>query len=344
MSTVRIHYFSGTGNTERAVGIFRQHLAEKGYTTEIRQITTEKPVREEGLAEEVIAFPTLGFSAPAMVKKYARRLPPGNGRKMAVLCVNAGGPMQAIRQMVHILKNRGYSVSLTASAGYPQNWIQFMPSPNAEEVQSRTENGDTLALAFARDYVAGVKHLDHPGTGTLVMSVPIAFLFVLLGRRLLGKAFIANEDCTSCGLCRKMCPSHTIRMSGSPARPVWKANCQNCNRCMNLCPAHAIVTSNLRLGVHMGLFVILSALAVIAGIVSGRYLSGILPGFLPLAAGCAFFILASAILFIAQYSIIDFFLTFVLQRLFPKAFRKTFNTDIRRYCAPGFKPAGTEKL
>ena len=98
MNPVLIHYFSATGNTARAVRIFRESLEAQGRSTRILLITGEKS-RPSEQVEEVLAFPTLAFSAPSMVKDYVRRLPRVQGRSMAVLCVNAGGPAQAIREM-----------------------------------------------------------------------------------------------------------------------------------------------------------------------------------------------------------------------------------------------------
>jgi len=78
----------------------------------------------------------------------------------------------------------------------------------------------------------------------------VGLLFGLVGRRFLGKLFIADDDCTACGLCVRGCPVKAITM-GTGNRPRWKSNCESCNRCINLCPTRAINTSIFR-GIFLG--------------------------------------------------------------------------------------------
>jgi NAD-dependent dihydropyrimidine dehydrogenase PreA subunit len=64
---------------------------------------------------------------------------------------------------------------------------------------------------------------------------------MLFGRPILGKLFLADERCTSCGICARNCPFGAIRMLGRPApRPYWTWHCESCMRCMNVCPENAV--------------------------------------------------------------------------------------------------------
>lgn len=51
------------------------------------------------------------------------------------------------------------------------------------------------------------------------------------------RKFYADENCTGCGLCEKVCPVHTITVSG---KPEWGKNCTQCLGCINRCPVKAI--------------------------------------------------------------------------------------------------------
>jgi Pyruvate/2-oxoacid:ferredoxin oxidoreductase delta subunit len=74
-----------------------------------------------------------------------------------------------------------------------------------------------------------------------LVLAPVSLGYLLVGRPLLGKLFIADERCTSCGICAKTCPFGAIRMLGtSKARPYWTWDCESCMRCMNVCPESAI--------------------------------------------------------------------------------------------------------
>jgi ferredoxin len=51
--------------------------------------------------------------------------------------------------------------------------------------------------------------------------------------------FTVNNDCNSCGLCKKVCPRNTIKMSDG--KPVWeKPQCETCLACLHRCPKAAI--------------------------------------------------------------------------------------------------------
>ena len=46
--------------------------------------------------------------------------------------------------------------------------------------------------------------------------------------------YTRTDDCTDCGLCEKICPSHATN------RDDDKAECYYCNRCVDICPHNAI--------------------------------------------------------------------------------------------------------
>jgi NAD-dependent dihydropyrimidine dehydrogenase PreA subunit len=75
-------------------------------------------------------------------------------------------------------------------------------------------------------------------------------MFSFVGRRALGKIYVADDRCTSCGWCERACPAATIRMRcrGSARRlPRWGWRCEACQRCINGCPEKAIQVSGLRI-------------------------------------------------------------------------------------------------
>ncbi|MEL7656539.1 MAG: EFR1 family ferrodoxin, partial [Bacillota bacterium] len=49
--------------------------------------------------------------------------------------------------------------------------------------------------------------------------------------------FYADDKCTGCGICEKVCPVHTIKVNG---KPTWGKECTQCLGCINRCPVHAI--------------------------------------------------------------------------------------------------------
>jgi MinD superfamily P-loop ATPase len=50
--------------------------------------------------------------------------------------------------------------------------------------------------------------------------------------------FVADEKCTACGTCTKVCPVKNIELADG--KPEWKHRCELCLACMHFCPVAAI--------------------------------------------------------------------------------------------------------
>ncbi|HBF36584.1 MAG TPA: hypothetical protein DDW50_04620 [Firmicutes bacterium] len=338
METVFIHYFSGTGNTKRAVDVIAQDLQKNGF--EVRQfaITDAKPTIEENADFNIFAFSTLSWSAPALVKKYLRRLPKGKGMKTGVFAVYAGDPGQGILKTERLLAKKGFNVFLSGGAVYPNNWSQ-MTNPNpptSPEVKEILARGDKMAMDFAESFCKGQQQPEKKEQSGSLITRFAALFFGLFGRRFLGKAYIADSACSHCGLCVKTCPVHTIKMAGViQKKPHWKFNCEDCARCINICPQKAIQTSMPKLIFN---FLLLFAEIGVCFPVAGR-ITSILSGPWKLAGWIGSFGITLLIVLWLQFVVIDRFI-FGLEQIpvFQKFFEKSLTKGYNRYMAPGFKP------
>jgi len=53
--------------------------------------------------------------------------------------------------------------------------------------------------------------------------------------------FYVNENCTTCGICKRVCPVDNIIIK---KKPVYKNNCERCLACIHICPENAIHMRN----------------------------------------------------------------------------------------------------
>ena len=121
-----IHFFSGTGNTARAVQAIGARLAGAGYEVAQRDVDgrAEPPAEIPDLT--VVAFPIWAWAAPHFVLAYARRLPKAAGARAAVFATCGGFGAQGVGEMERILRRRGYRVVASGEAVYPDNWLLAM--------------------------------------------------------------------------------------------------------------------------------------------------------------------------------------------------------------------------
>jgi NAD-dependent dihydropyrimidine dehydrogenase PreA subunit len=251
MATTIIHYFTGTGNTAHAVKIISEQLRGIGHEVTMLQVKKDVVPPVEAYDFHIIAFPVLSWSAPVMMKRYLRKMPRVNGVRTAILAIKGaifagkdlsiGYTGQALEQAKNILTRRQYNVFLTGDTAYPDNWTQLTNPCTAHENEKIFPIGDADVNAFIQKFLADKSELYYCSPFNLIWSYLVAGLFGHIGRRILGKFYIADERCTGCNICAKTCPAGTITMWHD--KPRWSTTCEDCNRCINLCPEKAIQVS-----------------------------------------------------------------------------------------------------
>lgn len=351
---IAIRYFTGTGNTAHAAKLMTGQLQGKGHTVEVRRVRRGARPPSGSFDLQIFAFPVLSWSAPVMMKRYLRSLPRLQGERgscAAILAVNGGMMVkgsfrkgysgQALEQAEGILRRRGYDVFRTASASFPENWTQFVNPPVTKDAEAAFPLGEAEVHDFVNRLLAGEESLYRCGSLNRLWSGVLAFLFGSIGRRLLAKAYIADEGCTACGLCEATCPAGTIRL-GRRSRPSWGADCEDCNRCINICPEQAIQVSLPLLVLHLLFHIGLTAAAI-------RSLPGFIPALaglhtLPLA-GLKILFGAAAVFFFLWVNLLLIDAPLQLLARLPglhRFFLLSHTRGYRRYSAPGFKPTAKE--
>ncbi|MFO7731614.1 MAG: EFR1 family ferrodoxin [Spirochaetia bacterium] len=276
----RLYYFTGTGNTARAVGIIQSSLEQAGHQLHTELITPHTAPPDPGSYDVLLlSFPTYAWAPPVLVQKYIRRLKGGQAAgtrfrsrqgsrtKAAVCVIDGGGSFQCADQSRRMLQRRGFDVVLTSRAGYADNWRQMTNPPSQESGRKENPTGDAQVREFVRQLLQEDRAHYHVGLGHTLWSRAVAWLFKWIGRPLMATFYTSDNDCTSCNLCAEACPVGAIRMkpavrtaAGAHARtnsgkkllqrkvPRWQLSCESCNRCINICPVSAINTSITRIG------------------------------------------------------------------------------------------------
>lgn len=346
MSNICIHYFTGTGNTAHAVKLISDKLKLHGYEISISMVNKDAMPPFKHFDFHIIAFPVLSWSAPVLMKKYVKLFPKINASEVAILAINGaiinngklikGYTGQALEELERILKNKKYKVFLTGNASFPDNWTQVSNPSNKEDADKIFKTGEADVNIFIDKFLSNKKELYRCGGFNRFWSYTTSKLFGIVGRRVLGKFYIADEHCTGCEICAKSCPVQTIRMENK--KPYWDSRCEDCNRCINICPEKAIQVS-------IPMFILQSAINIILTIWTIK----IITTFVPLLISLNSWLLAliEALTIIACYGIL-LWISFVpidilLRKLLMvnrirHLFSFSYTNKFRRYKAPGFNP------
>jgi NAD-dependent dihydropyrimidine dehydrogenase PreA subunit len=348
MATIFIHYFTGTGNTAHSVKLISERLREKGNEVKIIQVQKGVVPPVEAPDFHLIAFPVLSWAAPVLMKKYVSEMPKSGRAKTAILAVNGaiiynrnlvkGYTGQALEQLENILRKKKYDVFLTGNASFPDNWTQFTNPCKPDEVKQIFMVGDAEVQTFSEKFLSGKNELYRCGIGNIIWSNMVANLFGYLGRRALGKFYIADQNCTNCGICVKSCPVSAI--NSGKEKPWWGTTCEDCNQCINICPEKAIQVS-------LSLFIIqcvlnfgLTIWAIVAIL---KYIPLMIPLDKLFLIPIEIVLIFLATIFFIWVLMVPFDAFFRLLMKIPSIrifFSKSYTTNFRRYVAPGFKPLG----
>ena len=71
----------------------------------------------------------------------------------------------------------------------------------------------------------------------------IAYRFLIKLPPKMDKNYNISNDCTGCGICKKVCPVGNIDLDDDN-RPYFKHHCEQCVACIQYCPNRAINYKN----------------------------------------------------------------------------------------------------
>ncbi|MDC7223201.1 MAG: EFR1 family ferrodoxin [Spirochaetales bacterium] len=248
---ISLYYFSGTNNTLRAA----EELERQGTAGGLL-IKAEKLGRiylgSNAPDFFLLMSPVYGGGLPRKIYKWARTLPPGEGKKCALVMTAAGGEHWVNRgagtKLARLLKRQGYHLSYTRILGTPSNWLVPTPDDLARALWAVLPEKCAHIVSQLKERTERDIRRNPLREGLLGL---MAYCEDQIGARLWGRFLKANSSCTGCGKCVRHCPMDNIRLEGSgPVYFGW--NCVSCMGCVYLCPVHAITPRMLKAVVLKG--------------------------------------------------------------------------------------------
>lgn len=225
-----IYCFTGTGNSLQIA----ESIASKTGQSVVR-ITESTPLPDT--AEDVwIVTPVYFFNQPLLVRDFVDSLEPVKGRKIIFVFNYGSTPGRVCKKSVSKLRKRGFTDVSAFGIRMPENYIMLFSVPPEDECEKMKDSVDGLVSDIVSK-VNETAYVSNKGLG-------FGSLLTLFGSKAYGamrktKKFYAEDSCTGCGLCARICPRDIIEMSGD--KPVWtQMKCDHCNACINRCPAKAI--------------------------------------------------------------------------------------------------------
>ncbi len=261
MST-EIYYFSGTGNSL----VVARDIAEKthGKLISIPSVIDRKSITTE--ADVIgIVFPVyyVGLNhIPLIVQNFVAKLENIGTKYIFAVCTYGGGSGPTLKILDTLVRSRGGRLAAGFGVQMPQNAF-VKPLENKEKLFNDWKKKKLITIY---EYV-NAKKAGRFETDGFLSKLVIDILISTMKSSLLRPVFIrsiyraadcqknldkpfaevmplidrsyhADENCTGCGICSKVCPVHNIKLVDD--RPAWQHRCENCLACINWCPRKAI--------------------------------------------------------------------------------------------------------
>ena len=235
-----IFYFTGTGNSLYAAAKIAEAQGDRTYSI-AALMDREKEVFHYDLGENELlgfVFPVYAWGPPKIVLDFISKLYITVNPYVFSLSTCADEEGHATRVLRKALAAKGLSLSSAYTLRMPNNYIIGGYDVDSKEDETEKLRAAELMLAEINAIIGQRKknvYLTIPGRRAGLKTTVINPLFNRFA--LSTRSFSADDSCTRCGLCEKICPVHTIKVT---EKPVWGKACTQCLACLNRCPVHAI--------------------------------------------------------------------------------------------------------
>ena len=239
----KIFYFTGTGNS---LSVAR----DIGNELEDAELVSIPAVVDGDIREDIpvigIVFPVYMWGIPNMVVDFVEKLKINSDQYVFAVATCAGQPGETLVQLQKMLQNKdinlhaGFAVRETANTIQEDN-IFIKIAMLIERNNKITKSGKERLSEMVEVITNKKKH--EPETSSLMLNKFGKFVYGMAISRIntMGQ-FWADEKCSMCLNCQRICPSNNIETVNN--KPHWNQNCEFCQACVQWCPKEAVHIKN----------------------------------------------------------------------------------------------------
>lgn len=227
-----IFYFSATGNSLAAAKALKERF-NCPRIINIAEIIGDERIFA-AYDRVIVVYPAYAYGMPLAVRRFFKRAEIGKDSYVAALVTYGSRQGGALAEAKRLLRRRGIKLDYARGIPSVENFIPIFGAPSEKTLAERTAMHERAVERICGEIEAGRKH-----TVRAFRFFPkiVSFIF-RLARPLIVKFYKVEDSCTGCGICQKVCPAHSIRLTDG--LPEFSGKCELCQCCINWCPQKAI--------------------------------------------------------------------------------------------------------
>ncbi len=244
-----IFYFSGTGNTYNIAKKISEGLS--GRLVPITSVIDEDYITADTDTIGIV-FPVYYVDVPNIIRVFIPKLRGLSSKYVFAVCNFGGGAGRALKTIKALISENGGELSAAYGVHMPQNAF-LKPWVKNERLFAKMDNVIERICRQTKEkkihpYSKRVIEILLTPIGPLFTSITRNYMLKTVGNGeddsdmslvyRLDSVFSVNEECSGCGICSKVCPTHNIVLKNG--KPEWTHRCENCLACYNFCPQKAI--------------------------------------------------------------------------------------------------------
>lgn len=248
MNSVKLFYFSGTGNTELVAEMLKSELEKKQVMVEMDAIDGcikwDKELSISGYDAVGICYPIMGFGSPRIISKFMDSLPRLSKKKLFILKTAADFidiNHNASARVIKKLEKKGYDVFYDRIIAMGSNWLVEYDDDLVKQLYLTAKE---KAKHMSNELLEGKVRRHSPKFIVKLITPIINWFEDEMGGRLFGKSLAVNETCTKCKKCINNCPVQNISLKKDCIRFGWK--CIWCMKCIYLCQNRSITSRGFK--------------------------------------------------------------------------------------------------
>lgn len=233
-----IFCFSGTGNSYYVATAIGTLLGDSS----VRMIPTLFNGESIEMTERVgVVFPTYKGFPPNQMKDFIQEVFSKQDlspiKYLFMLTTRYKFQAYSMVAMEVLLREAGSVYSYANHIVMPDGYVPLLAAPTEKKEAELYARADERIRSIARDIEEGtIKLAGKRPFSRLALNYLMGYVHG--SSKKFARQFAVSDECTSCRICYRMCPSANITMLDG--KPLFGDNCEGCLGCYHRCPVDAI--------------------------------------------------------------------------------------------------------